>query len=50
VQENLIKGGLPGRTEKGKRTTTRPVKAIDGDVKLNKALWLIAEKFRTLKG
>ncbi|ENU0344040.1 TPA: hypothetical protein ACF95J_005955, partial [Klebsiella pneumoniae] len=22
----------------------------DGDVKLNKALWLIAEKFRTLKG
>ncbi|HFS1371635.1 hypothetical protein ACOIDV_28250, partial [Klebsiella pneumoniae] len=26
------------------------VKAIDGDVKLNKALWLIAEKFRTLKG
>lgn len=48
--ENLIKGGLPGRTEKGKRTTTRPVKAIDGDVKLNKALWLIAEKFRTLKG
>ncbi|HIB5034516.1 TPA: hypothetical protein ACWW5X_005537, partial [Klebsiella pneumoniae] len=25
-------------------------KAIDGDVKLNKALWLIAEKFRTLKG
>ncbi|HBY1698700.1 TPA: DUF945 domain-containing protein, partial [Klebsiella pneumoniae] len=24
VQENLIKGGLPGRTEKGKRTTTRP--------------------------
>ncbi|HHP2309572.1 TPA: hypothetical protein ACR6W2_005751, partial [Klebsiella pneumoniae] len=21
-----------------------------GDVKLNKALWLIAEKFRTLKG
>ncbi|HFE7210640.1 TPA: hypothetical protein ACF95D_006245, partial [Klebsiella pneumoniae] len=23
---------------------------IDGDVKLNKALWLIAEKFRTLKG
>ncbi len=25
VQENMIKGGLPGRTQKGKRTTTRPV-------------------------
>ncbi|HEC2564929.1 DUF932 domain-containing protein [Raoultella ornithinolytica] len=50
VQENMIKGGLPGRTVKGKRTTTRPVKGIDGDVKLNKALWLIAEQFRSFKG
>ena len=50
VQENMIKGGLPGRTQKGKRTTTRPVQGIDGDVKLNKALWLIAEQFRAFKG
>ncbi|MFK5699374.1 DUF932 domain-containing protein [Klebsiella pneumoniae] len=50
VQENLIKGGLPGRSQNGKRTTTRPVQGIDSDVKLNKALWLIAEQFRTFKG
>ncbi|MBK5018006.1 DUF932 domain-containing protein, partial [Pantoea sp. S62] len=37
VQENLIKGGVPGRTAKGKRTTTRPVTGIDGDIKLNQA-------------
>jgi hypothetical protein len=26
IQENLIKGGLPGRTTKGKRAHTRAVK------------------------
>ena len=43
IQENLIKGGLPGRTTKGKRAHTRAVKGIDGDVKLNRALWVMAE-------
>ncbi|WP_237764763.1 DUF932 domain-containing protein, partial [Enterobacter hormaechei] len=43
IQENLIKGGLSGRTIKGKRAHTRAVKGIDGDVKLNRALWVMAE-------
>ena len=43
LQENLLKGGLPGRTAKGKRAHTRAVKGIDGDVKLNRALWVMAE-------
>ncbi len=43
IQENLIKGGLPGRTAKGKRAHTRAVNGIDGDVKLNRALWVMAE-------
>ena len=43
VQENLIKGRLPGITAQGKRTRTRPVTGIDGDVKLNRALWKLAE-------
>jgi len=46
VQENMIRGGLIGRTEKGKRTTTRAINGIDGDVKLNRALWMIAEQFK----
>lgn len=43
LQENLLKGGLPGRTAKGKRTHTRAVNGIDGDVRLNRALWVMAE-------
>ncbi len=43
IQENLIKGGLAGRNAKGRRSHTRAVKGIDGDVKLNRALWVMAE-------
>jgi len=43
VQENLIKGGLSGRNAKGSRIHTRAVRGIDGDVKLNRALWVMAE-------
>lgn len=45
-QENLLKGGLPGRTAKGKRSHTRAVKGIDGDVRLNRALWMMAEQLQ----
>ncbi len=43
LQENLLKGGLPGRTTKGKHTHTRTINGIDGDVRLNRALWVMAE-------
>ncbi|MFQ6284740.1 DUF932 domain-containing protein [Yersinia enterocolitica] len=43
LQENLLKGGLPGRTANGKRSHTRAVNGIDGDIKLNRALWVMAE-------
>lgn len=48
LQENLLKGGLPGRTAKGKRSHTRAVHGIDGDVKLNRALWVMAENMMDL--
>lgn len=48
IQENLIKGGLSARTIKGKRAHTRAVKGIDGDVKLNRALWVMAENMLQL--
>lgn len=50
VQENLIKGGLPGMTAQGKRSRTRPVTGIDGDVKLNRALWKLADEMAKIKG
>lgn len=40
LQENLIKGGLSGRSAKGKWLCTRSLNGIDGDIKLNKALWV----------
>lgn len=49
VQENLVKGGLSGRTATGKRTTTRAVQGIDQNIKLNRALWTLAEEMRRLK-
>ncbi|PEH73927.1 DUF932 domain-containing protein [Edwardsiella tarda] len=50
IQESLIKGGLPGRTTQGKRTHTRAINGIDGDVKLNRALWVMAENMMGLLG
>ena len=47
VQENAIKGGLRGigvgSNGRRRRTTTKEVKGIDGNVNLNKALWKMAE-------
>jgi len=49
VQENLIRGGLRGRNAAGRPTTTRQVAGIDQNVKLNRALWTLAEEMRKLK-
>ncbi|ECG1721599.1 DUF932 domain-containing protein, partial [Salmonella enterica] len=46
LQENLLKGALSGRTAKGKRTHTRAVNGIDGDIRLNRALWVMAEQMQ----
>ncbi|QOU76451.1 hypothetical protein JAB4_059510 (plasmid) [Janthinobacterium sp. HH102] len=49
VQENMIKGGVPIRTEKFTRTKTREVKGIDQNVRLNRTLWSLAEEMKKLK-
>ncbi len=46
LQENLIKGGLSGRNAKGNRARTRSVNGVGGDIKLNKALWVMTEKMQ----
>lgn len=50
VQENVLKGGLSGRTESSRRTSTRAVKGIDTDVRLNRALWTLGERMAELHG
>jgi hypothetical protein len=49
VQENLVKGGLSGRAANGRRQRTRAVQGIDQNVRLNRALWLLADGLRQLK-
>jgi hypothetical protein len=48
IQENLIKGGLHWQTPQGRVVHTRAIKSIDGDVKLNRALWVMAENMLQL--
>ena len=49
TQENLTKGGLHGRAANGRRQSTRPVQGIDQNIRLNRALWLLADGMRALK-
>jgi len=49
VQENVMRGGQPGRGAQGRRLQTRPVGSIDRGVSLNRALWMLAEEMRRLK-
>ncbi len=49
VQENLMRGGLNGRTATNKRTTTRAVQGVTENVRLNQALAYLADEFAKLK-
>jgi hypothetical protein len=54
VQENAVKGGLAAikRDENGHRVrkvSTRQIKGIDQDVKINRALWVLGEEMAKLK-
>ena len=49
IQENLLKGGVRGRTSTGKRTSTRAINSVTEDVKLNRGLWRLTEHFAALK-
>lgn len=48
-----MRGGLHamGRdaNNRARRVTTREVRNIDGDVKLNRALWLLSQRMAELK-
>lgn len=49
TQENLTQGGLHGCSANGRRQQTRPVQGIDQNIRLNRALWLLADGMRQLK-
>lgn len=49
IQENMIKGGMLGRSESGRNIRSRPVNSVTEDVKLNRALWILTEQMNQLK-
>lgn len=49
IQENMLRGGVPGRNANGRPTTTREVTSIDQNIKLNRALWTLSEEMTKLK-
>lgn len=49
IQEHLIVGGIRGKRLDGRRVTTRSINAIDENVRLNRALWALAEAVGELK-
>lgn len=49
LQESLVRGGLRSRNANRQRTTTREIKGIDQNVRLNRALWTLADEMRALK-
>jgi len=44
VQENLMRGGLRGRSKTGRRVRTRGIRSVTTDIQLNRALWGLAER------
>jgi hypothetical protein len=50
TQENLLKGGLTGRSASGRHTRTRAITSVTEDVRLNRALWQLTEHVAALKG
>ncbi len=49
VQENFIKGGVTGTNKNGGRMSTRAVNSVNEDLRLNKALWQLAEGMKQIK-
>jgi hypothetical protein len=48
AQEHLVMGGIRGVSQTGRRIRTREVASVDGNVKLNKALWTLADEMAKL--
>lgn len=44
VQENLVKGGIVGRSSNGRATRTHGIRAMDNSIKVNTKLWELAEE------
>lgn len=46
VQENVIRGGIRQRNSMGRRLSTRAVTSVDRNIRLNRALWTLAQELQ----
>jgi hypothetical protein len=49
LQENVIRGGVRGRAQTGRRMSTRAVTGVSESVRVNRALWTLADEMAKLK-
>jgi len=49
IQENMIQGGVSRRDRQGKRHTTRQIRGIDQNVKINQLIWQFSQELLKFK-
>lgn len=49
VQEHIVSGGVRGRSATGRRMTTRGVGGVTENVRINRALWTLADEMAAIK-
>lgn len=49
IQENLIKGGLAGKSATGRNVSTRYVKGVNENLRINRDVWRVADLLADLK-
>jgi hypothetical protein len=50
IQENTLQGGIRGRADTGRRTTSRKITNVSEDLRLNRALWVLAQEMAKIAG
>jgi hypothetical protein len=49
IQENVLQGGLSGKTRNGRHMYTRGVSGVTENVRLNRALWTLTDRMAKIK-
>jgi hypothetical protein len=45
LEENMIRGGIKGVNERGRRISTKAVRQIDLDFRIHRGLWELAREY-----
>lgn len=49
IQENMVQGGVSRLDQQGKRHTTKKIRGIDNNVRINKLIWKFSQELLKLK-